>query len=1004
MSHWENKFYVEDSIVKRSILLIDDSKISLANLKKILQDSYEMMTAKNGEEALEILRSETGKTVSAVVLDLAMPAMDGYDFLHRMRRDKDLASIPIIVAGTRDSSEDKEMRALTLGANDYVTKPYKPEIIKRRIANAIFVRETAAFANTVQHDSVTGLFSKEYFYLQVEKTLETNHNEKFDMVCCDVDRFKLVNDLHGTQIGDELLKYCAAILSKTLGFRGICGRIGPDVFAFLRLHCDDYQNSYFSEINNQINQFGIQLKIILRYGIYQIDDPNIPASLMCDRACLAKASIKGLYGTYFKYYDENIRNKLMLEQYICNTMKAALLSNEFKIYFQPIYDIRSEKIVGAEALVRWENPREGLMPPGEFIPLFEKNGFITDLDLYVWEGCCKKLREWIDGGNIVVPISVNVSRADLYNPNIDRMLLELINKYRIGPKLLHLEITESAYTENSQQIIQSVEKLKKLGFTIEMDDFGSGYSSLNMLTELPIDMLKLDIRFLQSKGSNGRSVLNFIMSLGQWLGLEIIAEGAETAEQIALLRSLDCQFVQGYYFARPMPEDDFKKMLSKQADLRTVPKGESADKNTVESVTAFHSKEIITLNCGPNEIRLLREIFGDDYEIISFAAVEEAEKEIKEKKIGVAVVICSVNEPQKTEMLRQLVVSCTPDQIPVVSIHPSQKAVETAINSGVTDFIETPFSRKALKIRIENAVTKAQTAHFQREKEINHAIVEMKNCAKRDSLTGLLNRAEFRNRVEKFCQDRNTKNGIFLLLDINDFKNINKTYGYAVGDSVIKSVAEEVKKLFFETDIVGRVGGNRFAVFVPYLLEKKELKAKLTRLCQPLDVSAEHVQVSSWVGICYLPENSRDFQTMFENADTAMRCAQRSGKSRCQFYQTEMEILTDKQLEKKAALLLDNVSDAMFVCDAVSGEIIYINNVACKLLHQAKMNCMGSCCYQLFWGRCTKCDRCSSIEKCTDRFYEEDTAMKDGKIKIHIKAKMEDWFGRSVKTHYITLN
>ena len=207
--------------------------------------------------------------------------------------------------------------------------------------------------------------------------------------------------------------------------------------------------------------------------------------------------------------------------------------------------MKTERIVSAEALVRWEDPDRGLIFPGDFIPLFERNGFITDLDIYVWDTCCKRIRQWLDDGNKIVPVSVNVSRTDIYDPNLDKILLSLIRKYDLSPEYLGLEITESAYTHDSDQLIGAIWKLKRLGFTIEMDDFGTGYSSLNMLAELPIDVLKLDIRFMQSQHhKNSRNILSFIVSLAKLMDLTIVAEGTETIEQVELLRNLNCDVAQ----------------------------------------------------------------------------------------------------------------------------------------------------------------------------------------------------------------------------------------------------------------------------------------------------------------------------------------------------------------------------------------------------------------------------------------------------------------------------
>ncbi len=276
---------------------------------------------------------------------------------------------------------------------------------------------------------------------------------------------------------------------------------------------------------------------------------------------LAARSIKGQYGKYFAIYDDTLRNQLLREQAITDSMESALSQNQFLVYLQPKYRIKDEVLVGAEALVRWNHPVWGFLSPAEFIPLFEKNGFITRLDRFVWEKACAVLHDWDERG--YYPMSVNVSRADIYNEDLADTLVKIIEKYDLDPSRLHLEITESAYTENPKQIIDTVTTLRELGFVIEMDDFGSGYSSLNMLNDMPIDILKLDMKFIRSEMAKPKSqgILQFIINLASWMNLSVVAEGVETKAQLLRLTEIGCDYVQGYYFAKPMPCQEFEGLL-----------------------------------------------------------------------------------------------------------------------------------------------------------------------------------------------------------------------------------------------------------------------------------------------------------------------------------------------------------------------------------------------------------------------------------------------------------
>ena len=242
-------------------------------------------------------------------------------------------------------------------------------------------------------------------------------------------------------------------------------------------------------------------------------------------------------------------------------MVRALREEQFDVYFQPKYNLVTGEMAGAEALVRWYHPVKGFMSPAEFIPIFEKNGFITELDMYVWNKSCEYIAKWQRKYGKLVSLSVNVSRKDIYKQNLPEILENIVRKKGLTPEILHLEITESAYTENPEQLILIVEQLKKAGFIIEMDDFGSGYSSLNMLAELPIDILKLDMKFLQNKGeqSKNENIMSSIVALAKKINLYVIAEGVEKEKHISMLKSMKCDMVQGYYYAKPMPAEEFEK-------------------------------------------------------------------------------------------------------------------------------------------------------------------------------------------------------------------------------------------------------------------------------------------------------------------------------------------------------------------------------------------------------------------------------------------------------------
>lgn len=553
---------------QKKVLVVEDNQINRQLLCQILNSDYDVLEAENGKEALEVLK-QYGEGISLILLDIVMPVMDGYTFLSLMKADKAYSSIPVIVT-TQNDAESDELAALSHGASDFVAKPYRPQIILHRVASIINLRETAAVVNQVKFDRLTGLYSKEFFYQLIRDALMRNPTGRYDIICSDIENFKLVNDVFGIPAGDRLLQDIAQMYEREINGRGICGRLNSDQFVCMTEHRRNYKSEIFQEANERVNQMMEAGSIAMKWGIYTVEDRELSAEQMCDRALLAARSIKGQYGKYFAFYDDKLRSRLLHDQAITDGMEQALAENQFQVYLQPKYRIVDGSLAGAEALVRWEHPEWGLQSPANFIPLFESNGFITKMDQYVWEKTCEMLREWEDKGYSAIPVSVNVSRADIYNADLSDILCRIVKKYGLDPSRLHLEITESAYTETPAQIIETVSHLRELGFVIEMDDFGSGYSSLNMLNQMPIDILKLDMTFIRSETAKpaDQGVLQFIMELARRMHLSVVAEGVETKEQLDRLGETGCDYVQGYYFARPMPAGDFERLMRDQISSR----------------------------------------------------------------------------------------------------------------------------------------------------------------------------------------------------------------------------------------------------------------------------------------------------------------------------------------------------------------------------------------------------------------------------------------------------
>ena len=413
------------------------------------------------------------------------------------------------------------------------------------------------------YDELTGIYNKQAFYAKTKEMLLDNQDKNFDLLRINIERFKVLNDLFGESTGDKLLRYIGKFLKEINLPLCVSGRLYADNFVVCYEAGKGDSRRMINTLQMVADSFAINNRTILSFGLYRIDDKTLPVSVMCDRANMALWKAKGNFKNPYCEYDEKMRQQVLKEQKIINAMERAIQNKEFTLYLQPKYDIEKGTIIGAEALVRWISLENGFISPGDFIPVFENNGFVYEVDKFIWEESCRYLRKWLDEGREVHPISVNVSRIDLYTPKLVQHLVNLREKYQLPSQYLELEITESAYTEDPEQIITITRQLREAGFVILMDDFGTGYSSLNMLKDIQIDVLKLDMGFLKSSdySAKGGNILTAILKMAESLKMQTIAEGVETKEQVEFLKSIGCRYVQGFYYSKPLPVGEFEKLI-----------------------------------------------------------------------------------------------------------------------------------------------------------------------------------------------------------------------------------------------------------------------------------------------------------------------------------------------------------------------------------------------------------------------------------------------------------
>ena len=547
---------------RRTVLIVEDEAVNRELLGFILQESYNVLFAGNGVEALDLINRHEG-SISMILLDINMPVMSGIEMLHRLNADARLSRIPVIVLTAEKSTE---LETLRLGALDFIAKPYDmPEIILARVKRIIEFVEDKEIIQDVEHDELTGLYTRSFFHEYCRRLLNGAGGRDYDMVAVDIDHFRLVNEVHGKAFGDEVLRAVAEGIREALrDGAGIACRNGGDLFYVLINHADDHAALY-GAITARLRRLDGSNNIRLRMGAYQNVDSAHVIEWYSDAAKSACSAIRNNYVQNIMVYDNAMHERELYNERLIADMDEAIRQKQFRVFFQPKYDVRGEtpKLYSAEALVRWQHPELGFISPGAFIPLFEENGLITKLDEYVWRESARQIRLWRDEFGVDLSVSVNLSRMDFFSEDLRERLLGIVAENGIPMRSIVLEVTESAYSEDTEHILNTVGLLRDAGFQIEMDDFGTGYSSLNMLCMMPIDALKIDMKFVRNiaGAGSGYRMVELVIEMARCLSIPAIVEGVEDEQQYRMMKQAGCDVVQGYYFSRPVDAQAFRKFL-----------------------------------------------------------------------------------------------------------------------------------------------------------------------------------------------------------------------------------------------------------------------------------------------------------------------------------------------------------------------------------------------------------------------------------------------------------
>ncbi|MGI6104689.1 MAG: EAL domain-containing protein [Raoultibacter sp.] len=910
-------------------------------------------------------------------------------------------------------------------------------MIIRSIALSFHQLELQNYANKLRYsDSLTGCLNFEGFRNVAEELIRERPNNTYTLWYSDVRRFKFINDMFGYKTGDEFLCYWAQSLANSLKDGDSFCRVSADNFCALIAIEDGVDLTLeFEKMSDQLKAYeGLKDKHFipeLVTGVYELEEADMAApdiNAIMNKANIAQKSVKSLSGSRMAVYDESMKQKQLRELEISQHLEAGLANGEFYIVVQPQYKYTTKEIVGAEALVRWRHSELGNVSPGEFIPLLEKAGLVTELDKFVWEEACKLIRHMLDSGlrENFVPISVNLSRIDLYVPHLADYIFDLVAKYDLTPEHLKLEITESAYTSDSKQLIEVVKDLQQRGFTVEMDDFGSGYSSLNILKDVPVDVLKLDMRFLVVDDKNskrGSSILSSVIRMAHWINLPVIAEGVETKEQAEYLESLGCYMMQGYYFARPMMVNEFEELMGR-AEAGTLFFGERQSDNlsaaeflATNGSTSYlfnncigggclfeydgHNLEALLINdafyssIGMSRTELdnyrthMLDIFIEEDKASLLDSFEEAIKKnsstvyarvlqgadksirwlrgtnhflaSREGKHMMFALIEDVTEQRRSEMrlyeIESELTALTDDSVHrwravqhhvMVGLHKAilfdydvekdsmafclsdhgghldEKTVDHYVEekrfSKVHDDDKDKFYSLILRA-LERPVT--SSAEFRgsffgpesswvRADYVGLADVtgqvyriigriediesekQLARQATKDALTGLYNQTTTKSLVNTSLDKK--QQGAMILVDVDDFKQINDALGHLFGDSFLREVAKKIGKLFREDDVIGRVGGDEFVIFVSQDLDRTTVEKKAQSILEVFSgieipqIGAVHASIGIALAEKIL---FQDYAALFKKANRALYKAKQKGKNQYVVFDTETDAAQD---------------------------------------------------------------------------------------------------------------
>lgn len=731
-------------------------------------------------------------------------------------------------------------------------------------------RKTAKELSSVAFkDKVTNAHNNMYFQMEVQRLI-TSKDASFYLVSMDICDFKVINNVYGLEAGNKTLRYVYDKISELLEEDERVARGSADIFYILLKGNDSkFILTRLHQIYQNINSFLLNKEFVyyieLRFGIYHIQDRKVSIEEMEECANIARKSNQRDEKFSYAFYDESYLKRQLDEKALVGAMVSSLEQGHFEVYLQPKVALQEHRIAGAEALIRWHHPEQGMIPPGMFIPVFEMHRVIHHLDKFVFEEVCRMLARWKEEGKELTIISINLSRQNLDNPNFLTEYYQICQSYGVPAKYIEMELTETIYMENAERVQTLIEEMHRFGFLCSLDDFGTGYSSLGMLKELDIDVIKLDRSFFvgNNNTSKGMMVVETIIRLARQLHMQTVAEGIDTQEQADALRALGCDMIQGFIYYRPMPIADFEKIAyDEHNSLKFLPMevGEDhvAKKKEAKIADQYGKSQIVSFTYSSLKDTVL---FSD----VCSAILQDKLYLTNAKHLFETSGFVHKHDVENFKMLLQKSIQ-TKGWV--------KDMVRFQVEEGYYDWVNLYVYCEQKKDDLQVFGVMVNFKAVREELEL------WRDKAYRDSLTNLYNRSFLELEVMKMFQNEDMN--AIACIDIDDFKGLNDAFGHLVGDNILQYVGQCLNETFRNQDIIVRYGGDQFVVYLPNVKQEvlqKRLAQVVEILSKPYQRDEQSYDFSVSIGVVWYYQKVVTYDQLLEDMHEALKEAKKKGKA-----------------------------------------------------------------------------------------------------------------------------